>query len=113
MTDPIEPQVLRPYNRQEVLPVGEAAKLAKRSHRTIRDWCRLHDLGRRIGGQWAVSKVALSMWLDGAHEELKAYLCGDRQSPGVRIYFDRCEVPLPLSFSSEKDDYRNQSNPNV
>ena len=106
MTDPIEPQVLRPYNRQEVVPVGEAATLAGRSHRTIRDWCLLHDLGRRIGGQWAVSKVALSMWLDGAHEELKAYLAGDRQSPRVRDYFHRCEVPLPLGFSSENDDYR-------
>ena len=113
MVEPLEPQVLRPFRRDEVMDVSEAAIWAGKSKRTIRDWCLLHDLGRRIGGQWAVSKVALSMWLDGAHEELKAYLSGDRQSPRVRDYFYRCEVPLPLGFSSEKNDYRNQSNPNV
>ena len=106
MLEPLEPQVLRPFRRDEVLAVSEAAIWAGRSKRTIRDWCQIHDLGRRIGGQWAVSKVALTMWLDGAHEELRAYLTGDRQSPRVRDYFHRCEVPLPLGFGSEKDDYR-------
>ena len=95
MRDPIEPQVLRPYNRQEALSVAEAAKLAGRSHRTIRNWCLLHDLGRRIGGPWAVSKVALLMWLEGNREALAAYLNGDRSSESVTHYFTRCDVPLP------------------
>ena len=94
MTDPIEPQVLRPYNRLEVFSVAEAAIWAGRSERTIRDWCLLHDLGRRIGGQWAVSKVALLMWLEGNHEALATYLAGDRSSELVADYFARCDVPV-------------------
>ena len=95
MTDPIESQVLRPYNRQEVFSAAEAAISAGRSKRTIRDWCQIHDLGRRIGGQWAVSKVALSMWLEGDRQALTAYLAGDRSSDLIADYFARCDVPLP------------------
>jgi len=89
-----EPQVLRPFHRDEVLSIAGAAIEADRSQRTVRDWCLLHDLGRRIGGRWAVSKVALAMWLDGDSEALAAYLRGDRQSPIVLAYFTRCKVPL-------------------
>ena len=90
-----EPQVLIPFHRSEVLSITEAAEIAGRSIRTLREWCLRHNLGRRIGGQWAVSKVALAMWLDGNKEALKAYLAGDRISPEVAEYFKRCEVPLP------------------
>ena len=91
----VEPQVLRPFHRTEVLSVAEAARIADRAVRTLREWCALHDIGRRIGGRWAVSKVALAMWLDGDKAALAAYLSGDRGSPMVTAYFDRCTVPLP------------------
>jgi hypothetical protein len=54
MLAPYEPQVLRPFNRSEVLLVAEAARIAGRSKRTIRDWCARLDIGRHVGGQWAV-----------------------------------------------------------
>ena len=108
-----EPQILRPYNRQEVWSVAEAASWAGRSKRTIRSWCLLYDIGRKINGQWYVSKVALLMRLEGNRGALVAYLAGDRSSELVTVYFARCGVPLPREFSSEKNDYRNQSNPNV
>jgi hypothetical protein len=90
-----EPQVLRPYNRAEAIPVAEAALIAGCSVRTMREWCARYDIGRRIGGQWAVSRVALAMLLDGNKEALVAYLAGDRSSPRVTEYFERCGVPLP------------------
>jgi len=90
-----EPQVLRPFNRSEVLSIAGAAEIAGRPVRTLRQWCLLHDIGRRIGGQWSVSKIALAMWLDGDNGALAAYLAGDRSSPTVAEYFSRCGVPLP------------------
>jgi hypothetical protein len=85
-----EPQVLRPFHRSEALSIAEAASIAGRSVRTVRDWCARLDLGRRIGGQWAVSRVALAMYLDGDWEVLASYLRGDRTSPVVLAYFERC-----------------------
>ena len=94
-----EPQVLQPFHRSEVLSVAEAASVAGKSVRTIRLWCQLHDVGRRIGGRWAVSKVALAMLLDGNKEALAAYLSGDRTSLMIKNYFERQDVkkaqPLP------------------
>jgi hypothetical protein len=46
-----EPQVLRPFHRGEALSIAEAASIAGRSVRTLRDWCARLDIGRRIGGQ--------------------------------------------------------------
>jgi hypothetical protein len=89
-----EPQVLRPFHRSEVLSIAEAAHIAGRSERTLRDWCARFDIGRRIQGRWAVSKVALGMLLDGNKDALAAYLAGDRSSSNVREYFTRCRVPL-------------------
>ena len=64
------------------------------SVRTIREWCARLDIGRRIGGQWAVSRVALAMFLDGDLEALRAYLRGDRSSSTIIEYFTRCNLPL-------------------
>ena len=94
MLAPYEPQVLRPFSRKEMCTVAEAARIAGRSVRTIREWCARLDIGRRIGGQWAVSRVALAMYLDGNLEALRAYLRGDRSSSTVIEYFTRCNVPL-------------------
>jgi hypothetical protein len=63
MQNYLEPQVLRPFHRAEVLSIAEAAAIAGRAVRTLREWCFCHDIGRRIGGRWAVSKIALTMWL--------------------------------------------------
>ena len=86
------PCVLLPFNIAEAITVYEAAKLTGRTAVTIRTWCALYDLGRRIGGQWLVSKVALAMFLDSDREALKAYLDGDRSSDAVVSYFQRCGV---------------------
>ena len=91
----MNPHVLRPFNRSEVLSIAEAAAEAGKKVRTMRDWCARHDIGRRIEGQWAVSRVALTMFLDGDREALKAYLAGDRSSPAIVGYFKRCGVLLP------------------
>ena len=89
------PRVLIPFHRAEAITAAEAAAIAKRTPRTIREWCLLHDLGRRVGGRWAVSIVALHMFLDGATAALATYLKGDRCSPPVAAYFERYSVPLP------------------
>ncbi len=68
------PQVLIPFHRSEAIPIAEAARISGRSVRTLREWCARFDIGRRISGQWAVSKVALAMHLDGDKTALKAYL---------------------------------------
>jgi hypothetical protein len=74
--------------------ISEAARIAGKSKRTIRDWCARLDIGRRVGGQWAVSRVALAMFLDGDRDALMAYLRGDRGSPTVIEYFSRYNVSL-------------------
>ena len=94
-----EPQVLRPFHRSEALSIAEAASIAGRSVRTVREWCARLDIGRRIGGQWAVSRVALAMFLDGDRDALAAYLHGDRTSRTVITYFERCGVQAPKGRS--------------
>ena len=90
-----QPAILLPYNATEALTVREAAALTKRSVRTIREWAARFDLGRRIGGSWQISIVAMQMHLEGNREALALYHRGDRSSPIVTAYFERCEVPLP------------------
>src|SRR5271168_1415985 len=67
------PHTLDPFTIEECIPIGEAARIAGKTERTIRNWGVEHGIGRRIGGRWAISKVALMMWLDGKHEALVAY----------------------------------------
>jgi hypothetical protein len=90
-----EPHILIPFDRREVLSIAEAAAIAGKKVRTLREWCQCHAIGRRIGGQWAVSKVALAMYLDGNEAARAAYLRGDRSSALVAAYFERCGVRLP------------------
>jgi hypothetical protein len=90
------PRVLIPFDRREALSVSQAAQVAGKSERTLRLWCALYDIGRRVGGgRWQVSRVALMMMLDGDAEALRAYLSGDRSSEGVARYFERSGCPLP------------------
>jgi hypothetical protein len=97
-----EPQVLRPFHRSEAFPIAEAADVAGRSVRTIREWCARFDIGRRIGGSWAISSVALLMHLEGNHEALTLYHAGDRSSPIITAYFERCDVPLPRRHTQDR-----------
>ena len=83
------PRVLIPYNRREALSLRQAAEISGKSVETIRRWCALHDIGRRIGGQWAMSHPALLMMLDGDRAALRSYLAGERLNPLVHPYFER------------------------
>ncbi|UGY25681.1 hypothetical protein HU675_0002170 [Bradyrhizobium septentrionale] len=90
--------ILRPFDRREALSLSAAAKLAGRSHSTLRNWCEEHGIGRRIaGGNWAVSRVALQMLLDGEAEALFEYHMGNRDHPLVAVYFERAGLKCLIS----------------
>jgi hypothetical protein len=96
------PQVLIPFDRREALSLRQkTAEISGKSVETIRRWCAIHDIGRRIGGQWAVSHPALLMLLDGHRSALRAYLCGDRDGPLATAYFQR--AGLLLASASSRD----------
>ena len=83
-----QPQILVPYNPREAISLRRAAEIASRSESTVRTWCGLYSIGRRVvGGPWQVSRVALAMLLDGNDEALSAYLSGDRDGSLVAPYF--------------------------
>jgi hypothetical protein len=65
MNENQKPRILIPWSVQEAITVTEAAKIAGCSLVTIRTWAHMDGLGRRVGGRWMISKVALSMFLDG------------------------------------------------
>jgi len=88
------PQTLRPYSVKERMTIAEAAIEAGVSQRTARGWCLSYELGRKVKGKWAVSRVAWSAFLDGNEEALNRYLCGDRTSPCVVAYFTRHAIPI-------------------
>lgn len=94
--EPDDPQVLRPFDRQEAITLRQAAEIAGKSVSTLQTWAAVHHLGRRIGhGPWAISKPALQMYLDNDAEALARYLGGDRQSARVLWYFALTGVPVP------------------
>jgi hypothetical protein len=83
-------RTLIPFAVEECLTVGQAATLTGKSQRTIRNWCAQHGIGRRIGGAWAVSKVALQMVLEDDLDVLSAYHDGARaQYEPVASYYRR------------------------
>ena len=88
-------QVLKPFDRREGISLAQAAERAGKSESTVRSWCVQNGLGRKVGGVWVVSKVALTMFLDGDRKALASYLAGDRSSHSVKMYFERVGVPLP------------------
>lgn len=79
---------LVPYDSQEAISLKEAAAIADRSVGTIRNWCE-SGIGRKVGGQWRVSRVALAMFLDGDQRALAMYLDGERADGIVARYFER------------------------
>lgn len=76
------------------MSVAEAAEFARRNARTVRNWAACHDIGRRIGGEWVVSRVALLMFLESDSAALSAYLSGDRTGDVVTAYFRRLSVSI-------------------
>jgi hypothetical protein len=94
LSDHSIPQILIPYNEAEAITPKQAALIAGRAPRTMILWCHVYALGRRVGGQWRLSIVALAMHLDGNKEALRLYLSGDRSSPAVMTYYQRFAVPL-------------------
>jgi len=89
------PQVLIPWNPAEAITVAQAAAIARKSARTVRDWAAQYDIGRRVVGEdWMLSRVALLMLLEGDRASLAAYLAGDRESQTVTDHFRRAKVEL-------------------
>jgi hypothetical protein len=81
--------ILVPYDQREAISIEQAVKRSGQSASTLRTWCEKKGIGRRIGGHWKVSKVALQMFLDGNEEALSAYHRAERTSPIVIAYFER------------------------
>jgi hypothetical protein len=82
---------LVPFHAAESLTAKQAATVAGKSQRTVIRWCVEHGIGRRIaGGDWAVSKVALTMLLDDDMDSLASYRDGARgHYEPVAKYFHR------------------------
>ena len=86
-------KILSPFDKRECISLKTAATIAGKSETTLRAWCEVHGLGRRVGGgTWSVSKVALAMFLDGDTKALRAYHAGDRESELVAVYFRRAGI---------------------
>ena len=51
-------------------------------------WAERYGIGRKIGGDWHISRVALQMLLDGDTAALATYHAGNRTCPAVRAYFE-------------------------
>ncbi|MCW2286227.1 hypothetical protein M2323_004034 [Rhodoblastus acidophilus] len=101
--DDAGPHVLRPYDRREALSLRRAAEISGKSESTVRSWCAVHDIGRRVAnGPWQVSAPALRMLLDGDGKALAAYLAGDRASPSVAAYFERCGLADMLTTTMQR-----------
>jgi len=88
------PRILVPWNPAEAMKVAEAAKFARRNARTVRNWAACHDIGRKIDGEWVISRVALLMFLESDSAALAAYLSGDRTGEPVTAYFRRLNVAI-------------------
>jgi hypothetical protein len=84
--------ILVPFDRREGMSLAAACEIAGKSESTMRSWCVQYGLGRRVGdGPWVVSRVALSMFLDGDGEALALYHRGDREGDLFRQYSDRVQ----------------------
>lgn len=91
-----DPKILVPFDKREAITLRQAALIAGRSESTLRSWCQVHYIGRRVaGGPWMVSRTALQMFLDDDARALRAYLAGDRESELVMSYFRRAGLCQP------------------
>jgi hypothetical protein len=87
-------RTLVPFAKEEAIPISVAANIAGKCERTTRYWCDALGIGRRIGGVWAVSRVALMMFLESDFEALSAYRDrGERAgSELVARYYRLCKL---------------------
>jgi hypothetical protein len=87
-------RTLVPFAKEERISAKEAAEIAGNSERTIRNWILDHGIGRRIGGRLAVSRVALTIFLNGDLEALAAYRDQGARRPSAPVaeYYRRCEL---------------------
>ncbi|MGB8744225.1 MAG: helix-turn-helix domain-containing protein [Xanthobacteraceae bacterium] len=99
---PDERQILVPFDARESMTLAAAAELCRKSTETIRSWAQRHGIGRKIGGTWHISRVALQMFLDDATTALSAYHAGDRSDPAVRAYFERAGCGALLQKSQKQ-----------
>lgn len=82
-------RVLIPYDPRESISAKQAARDADCCGVTIKTWCEDHGIGRKVGGRWRVSKVALAMFLESNFDALAAYHKGERNGELVGPYFKR------------------------
>jgi hypothetical protein len=94
--------VMVPFDVRESMSIAVAAKLSGKAGNTIRLWAERHGIGRKIGGDWHISRVALRIFLDGNMVALAAYHAGDRTNPLVRPYFERAGCGALLHPSAGK-----------
>jgi hypothetical protein len=84
------PRPLIPFDSREAVSLPQASKIAGRSESTMRTWCHRYHIGRRIGGVWAVSRVALQMVLEDDPDALALYHRGLRaESEPVAWHYRR------------------------
>jgi hypothetical protein len=101
---PESPQrlVMVPFDKCESMRISKAAEFAKKAENTIRLWAERYGIGRKIGGQWYISRVALIIFMDGDMAALDAYHSGDRSNPLIRPYFERAGCGALLHHSAGK-----------
>jgi len=85
------------------MEVAAATKYAGVVGATIRTWCVRYGIGRKIAGDWHVSRVALRMFMDGNMQALAAYHAGDRDNPVVVEYFVRVGLAGLCGRSAQKE----------
>ncbi|MGB6661419.1 MAG: hypothetical protein WBE90_20635 [Xanthobacteraceae bacterium] len=109
--DPSERLIMVPFDARESITLEGAAKLCRKSTETIRSWAQRHGIGRKIGGAWHISRVALQMLLDGDLAALAVYHAGNRTDPAVRSYFERVGCAALLQKFSEPDKRASYAQP--
>jgi hypothetical protein len=100
MLKPIGP--LSPFRRDLVMSLADASEHSGRALNTTRDWCKRYRLGRKLGGEWLVDRVAFHLFLEGHHDTLTRYLAGDRADPVVVETFERLGVLLTPPSARKK-----------
>jgi hypothetical protein len=80
-----------------------------RAANTIQLWAERYGIGRKIGGDWHISRVALRMFLDGDAAALGAYHAGNHTDSAVRSYFERVGCGALLRNSQTPQISQNQS----
>jgi hypothetical protein len=107
--DRCERQIMVPFDARESIPIAVAAKLSGKAPNTIRLWAERHGIGRKIGGDWHISRVALQIFLEGDLAALAAYHAGNRTDPAVRSYFERVGCGALLQKSQKQVSHHHQT----